>query len=200
MIEDGGGIIRIVFGYTARAPRNQTAGLLMVPEPRAYSVSNPASPALKLASVLVVPEPLPGPQAPPAAAPVASPLMAATESRQQQPQTQITVVPPTQPQVPTTPTPIPQYQGELISIDIKDYDIKDFFRLISEISGLNVVIISAPGAKAAYFARVGDELYDAVVKNIKLDTVTFALTASGADPKAPREIVRRVRPNPGENK
>jgi len=65
---------------------------------------------------------------------------------------------------------------------------------------MNVVIISAPGAKAAYFARVGDELYDAVVKNIKLDTVTFALTASGADPKAPREIVRRVRPNPGENK
>jgi len=65
---------------------------------------------------------------------------------------------------------------------------------------MNVVIISAPGAKAAYFARVGDELYDAVVKNIKLDTVTFTLTASGADPKAPREIVRRVRPNLGENK
>jgi hypothetical protein len=65
---------------------------------------------------------------------------------------------------------------------------------------MNVVIISAPGARAAYFARVGDELYDAVVKTIKLDTVTFTLTASGADPKAPREIVRRVRPNPGENK
>jgi len=67
---------------------------------------------------------------------------------------------------------------------------------------MNVVIISAPGAKTAYFARVGDELYDAVVKSIKLDTVTFTLTASAssADPKAPREIVRRVRPNPGENK
>jgi hypothetical protein len=66
---------------------------------------------------------------------------------------------------------------------------------------MNVVIISAPGAKAPYFAHVGDELYDAVVKSIKLDTVTFALTASASpgDPKAPREIVRRVRPTPGEN-
>jgi hypothetical protein len=66
---------------------------------------------------------------------------------------------------------------------------------------MNVVIISAPGAKAPYFAHVGDELYDAVVKSIKLDTVTFALTATASvgDPKMPREIVRKVRPTPGEN-
>lgn len=66
---------------------------------------------------------------------------------------------------------------------------------------MNVVIISAPGAKAPYFAHVGDELYDAVVKSIKLDTVTFALTAtaSAGDPTTPREIVRKVRPTPGEN-
>lgn len=66
---------------------------------------------------------------------------------------------------------------------------------------MNVVIISAPGARAPYFAHVGDELYDAVVKSIKLDTVTFALTASASegDPKMPREIVRKVRPTPGEN-
>src|SRR5262249_57084133 len=102
VIEDGGGIIRIVFGDTARAPQNQTAGPVMVPEPRAHSVSNPTSPALKLASVLVVPEPLPAPQAPAAVAPAASPLMAAAESRQQQPQTQVTIVPPAPPQVPTT--------------------------------------------------------------------------------------------------
>ncbi len=64
---------------------------------------------------------------------------------------------------------------------------------------MNVVVISAPGAKAPYFARVGDELFDAVVKSIKLDTVTFALTAPG-DVKGSREIVRKVRPTPGENK
>jgi hypothetical protein len=61
---------------------------------------------------------------------------------------------------------------------------------------MNVVIISAPGAKAPYFARVGDELYDATVKTIKLDTVTFAMTTS-AEAKTPREIVRKVRPNSG---
>jgi hypothetical protein len=65
---------------------------------------------------------------------------------------------------------------------------------------MNVVIIAAPGAKAPYFARVGDELYDAVLKSIKMDTVTFAVTAPGVDPKAPREIVRKVRPKPGEDK
>jgi hypothetical protein len=72
----------------------------------------------------------------------------------------------------------------------------------SKVPSMNVVIISAPGAKAAYFAHVGDELYDAVVKSIKLDTVTFALTAPppADDPHAPREVVRRVRPKSGEDK
>jgi hypothetical protein len=65
---------------------------------------------------------------------------------------------------------------------------------------MNVAIIAAPGAKAPYFARIGDELYDAVLKSIKMDTVTFAVTAPGVDPKAPREIVRKVRPKPGEDK
>src|SRR5262249_58014746 len=72
----------------------------------------------------------------------------------------------------------------------------------SKVPSMNVVIISAPGAKAPYFAHVGDELYDAVVKSIKLDTVTFTLTAPppADDPKAPREVVRRVRPKSGEDK
>jgi hypothetical protein len=65
---------------------------------------------------------------------------------------------------------------------------------------MNVVIISAPGVKTPYFARVGDKLYDATVKSIKLDTVTFALNASAAEPQSRREIVRKVRPTPGENK
>jgi len=70
----------------------------------------------------------------------------------------------------------------------------------SKVPSMNVVIISAPGAKAPYFAHVGDQLYDAVVKSIKLDTVTFALTTPppADDPKAPREIVRKVRPKSGE--
>jgi len=66
---------------------------------------------------------------------------------------------------------------------------------------MNVVVIGAPGNKT-YFAHVGDALFDAVVKEIKLDTVTFALTAPGAGANEPtsREIVRKVRPTTGEAK
>jgi hypothetical protein len=66
-------------------------------------------------------------------------------------------------------------------------------------SSMNVVTIAAPGGKK-YFARVGDALYDAVVKSIKSDSVTFALTAPGLDPSVPREVVRKLHPTPGDQK
>jgi hypothetical protein len=66
---------------------------------------------------------------------------------------------------------------------------------------MNVVIISAPGVKTPYFAHVGDDLYDARVKSIRLDSVTFLTTAlKGDDGKTPKEIVRKVRPKSGEDK
>ena len=34
----------------------------------------------------------------------------------------------------------PKYTGEPISVNLKDVDLKDFFRLVHEISGLNVVL------------------------------------------------------------
>ena len=57
---------------------------------------------------------------------------------------------------------------------------------------MDVVTIQAPGG-VKYFARVGDALYDAVIKSIKPDSVTFAVTAPGLDPSAPKEIVRKMR-------
>ncbi len=86
-------------------------------------------------------------------------------------QTQITILPPTPPQVPaTTPTPIPQYNGELISLDLKDYDIKDFFRLISELSGLNVVLDpNVMGTITLKMIEVPwDQALDVVLKNYQL--------------------------------
>src|SRR5262249_44475418 len=66
---------------------------------------------------------------------------------------------------------------------------------------MNVVIIAAPGAKTPYFARVGDQLFDAVIKRITLDNVTFGVTSSpNGEANAPRDIVRQVRPKPGEQK
>jgi hypothetical protein len=65
---------------------------------------------------------------------------------------------------------------------------------------MNVVVIAAPGARTPYFARVGDQLFDAIVKNITLDAITFTVTGASGDAKTPRDIVRRVRPKPGEDK
>src|SRR5262249_7937271 len=173
LIDDGGGAIRIIFGNTASAPRNQTAGPVVVPEPASYSVSSSTSPALKLASLLPRLEPPAPPEvAPPevsASAPRAqAPLAAAVSSPPQL--MPVTSVLPTAPQVPTTPTPIPQYQGDLISIDIKDYDIKDFFRLISEISGLNVVLDPNVGGTVTLKLTdvPWDQALDVVLKNYQL--------------------------------
>jgi type IV pilus assembly protein PilQ len=135
----------------------------------ARAVANPVLPALELAFLQPAPEPIALPQAPPPAAPAVSPIMAAAENSLLQ-QTQVTIVPPTAPQVPTTPTPIPQYQGELISIDVKDYDIKDFFRLIHEISGLNVVLDPNVGGNITLTLTdvPWDQALDVVLKNYQL--------------------------------
>ncbi len=43
-------------------------------------------------------------------------------------------------QLSAAPAPAGRYTGEPISVNLKDVDLKDFFRLIHEISGLNVVL------------------------------------------------------------
>src|SRR5262249_53244999 len=89
----------------------------------------------------------------------------------QQNPTQIQILPPTPPQVPATgPTPIPQYSGEIISLDLRDYDVKDFFRLMSEISGLNVVLDpNVAGTVTLKLTDVPwDQALDVVLKNYQL--------------------------------
>jgi type IV pilus assembly protein PilQ len=191
VLEDGGGIVRIVFGETARAPWNLTAGPAMIPEPSTKSVAK--LPAVMLSSSLLQNEPaFPIPQplaqtvvetsqntgastalAAPAPVATASPILAAAP-QQTAPvaqQTQITIVPPTPPQVQaTTPTPTPQYNGEIISLDLRDYDVKDFFRLMSEISGLNVVLDpNVVGTVTLKLTDVPwDQALDVILKNYQL--------------------------------
>ncbi len=43
-------------------------------------------------------------------------------------------------QTAAAPSPAKKYTGDPISVNLKDVDLKDFFRLIHEISGLNVVL------------------------------------------------------------
>jgi hypothetical protein len=64
------------------------------------------------------------------------------------------------------------------------------------------VILQIPGNKAPYFALRGEVLYDAVIKEIRPDSVVFTVvTPANKQPLNPnREVVRRVRPSSGENK
>ncbi len=201
VIEDGTGIVRILFGETVRAPENQTAGpamvpaslvqpalpssvLAMIPEPSSPA-GTPRLPGVKLQASLFKPEAIPAPQAPvvqvssleaPAATasvppiPTPSALVAAADPFMRQ-QTQVTVAPATQPVVQqTAPGATPQYTGEIATFDLVDYPLKDFFRLISEISGLNVVL--DPNVNGTVTLKLTDvpwdQALDVVLKNYQL--------------------------------
>lgn len=64
---------------------------------------------------------------------------------------------------------------------------------------MNLAVIQAPGGKT-YFATPGDELFDAVIKQIQVDAVVFEVSAAGrqaGQAAPPREVVRKVRSSPG---
>jgi len=70
-----------------------------------------------------------------------------------------------------TATPTGKYTGEPISVNLKDVDLKDFFRLIHEISGLNVVLDPAvKGSLTIVLDEVPwDQALDIVLQNNSLD-------------------------------
>ena len=92
---------------------------------------------------------MPGPQAQPAKAPSQLPAQ------------------PAQPAAPGKAA----YTGEPISVNLKDVDLKDFFRLIHEISGLNIVL--DPNVKGTLTLVLDDvpwdQALDIVLKNNGLD-------------------------------
>ncbi|MGA8012555.1 MAG: type IV pilus secretin PilQ [Candidatus Acidiferrales bacterium] len=97
----------------------------------------------------------------PAAAPAPSPIQLAMAS------------PAPMAQAPATSSapPVGKYSGEPISVNLKDVDLRDFFRLIHEISGLNVVV--DPGVKGNLTIVLDDvpwdQALDIVLKNNDLD-------------------------------
>jgi type IV pilus assembly protein PilQ len=70
-----------------------------------------------------------------------------------------------------TPAAATRYSGEPISVNLKDVDLRDFFRLIHEISGLNVVV--DPAVKGSLTIVLDDvpwdQALDIVLKNNDLD-------------------------------
>jgi type IV pilus assembly protein PilQ len=95
----------------------------------------------------------------PAAAP--APMPAATAAP----------APMTQTPAASSAPPAGKYSGEPISVNLKDVDLRDFFRLIHEISGLNVVV--DPGVKGSLTIVLDDvpwdQALDIVLKNNDLD-------------------------------
>jgi len=69
------------------------------------------------------------------------------------------------------PAPSGKYSGEPISVNLKDVDLRDFFRLIHEISGLNVVIDPAVRGNLTIVLDdvPWDQALDIVLKNNSLD-------------------------------
>jgi len=67
--------------------------------------------------------------------------------------------------------PRPKYTGEPISVNLKDVDLKDFFRLIHEISGLNVILDpNVHGSLTIVLDDVPwDQALDIVLKNNGLE-------------------------------
>jgi type IV pilus assembly protein PilQ len=61
----------------------------------------------------------------------------------------------------------PKYTGEAISLNLKDVDLKDFFRLIHEISGLNIIVDpNVAGSVTVVLESVPwDQALDIVLKN-----------------------------------
>ncbi|MBI3896058.1 MAG: type IV pilus secretin PilQ [Acidobacteria bacterium] len=74
-----------------------------------------------------------------------------------------------------TPTPQTQFTGEPISLDLKDVDLDDFFRLIHEISGLNIVVDpNVSGTVTIVLNDVPwDQALDIVLRNNGLEAVTL---------------------------
>ena len=67
----------------------------------------------------------------------------------------------------------PEYTGEPISVNLKDVDLKDFFRLIHEISGLNIIVDpNVNGSVTMVLDSVPwDQALDIVLKNNRLGRV-----------------------------
>ena len=82
--------------------------------------------------------------------------------------------------VPAAAPARPRYTGEPISVNLKDVDLKDFFRLIHEISGLNIVL--DPNVKGTLTLVLDDVPWD--------QALDLVLANNGLDRKLDGNVLR----------
>jgi type IV pilus assembly protein PilQ len=171
--DDGGDVVRVVFNPAAEAlkasagaPVNLVAGPAVVP-PLEEGKSALSFPRLQIQSTLLQLETPAAAEstAPPAAAQA---VEAAASAAPVVTLPRVAAAPPAG-QQPTQaePAPTPQYTGEIISLDLRDVDIKDFFRLIGEITGLNVILDPNVGGTLTILLKdvPWDQALDIVLRN-----------------------------------
>ena len=154
---------RAGFEYSAAAPRSSSrpSSSLRIPAPRFALPGELTQPSLTLASFGRMNEPArpatqdAAQQAAQASNAAANKLAASTAQQQGS----------------SAPTAPGKYTGEPISVNLKDVDLRDFFRLIHEISGLNVVLDPAvKGSLTIVLDEVPwDQALDIVLQNNGLD-------------------------------
>ncbi len=147
----------------ATLPAGMTSSALATPSP-----ATPQSPAEPAAIGAALARATPAPEA--AAAPAAAPMPAAASNPAPG---ALQPVPSQAPPQSAAPAPAAnaKYSGEPISVNLKDVDLRDFFRLIHEISGLNVVVDpSVKGTLTIVLDDVPwDQALDIVLHNNDLD-------------------------------
>jgi type IV pilus assembly protein PilQ len=152
------------FEYGAPAPRKpaeHSARASQIPAPRFDLPGELTQPSVALASFSEKNGP---------ARPEGNPQQAAQQAVQQA-NTAATTLATTAAQSPAPVQTAARYTGEPISVNLKDVDLRDFFRLIHEISGLNVVLDPAvKGSLTIVLDEVPwDQALDIVLQNNSLD-------------------------------
>src|ERR1700682_4754567 len=154
------------FHYSAASPRlaaGRSVKDLKISAPRFALPGDLAQPSITLASFSEKKEPV---------RPDSTTQQAAQQAVQQANTAATTMAISSQAQAAAAPSPAAgKYTGEPISVNLKDVDLKDFFRLIHEISGLNVVLDPAvKGSLTIVLDEVPwDQALDIVLKNNSLD-------------------------------
>src|SRR5208337_3757427 len=149
--------------YTPSAPRAHAhnSKALNEPAPRFGLPNELTQPSIVLASLKEKSEP----------APPAGNTQQAAQQAVQQASNAATTVASSQTTASPSAAPAARYTGEPISVNLKDVDLKDFFRLIHEISGLNVVLDpNVRGTLTIVLDEVPwDQALDLVLQNNGLD-------------------------------
>jgi type IV pilus assembly protein PilQ len=155
---------RAGFEYNAAAPRSsaRSTSSLQIPAPRFALPGELTQPSFTLASFSGKNEP-----ARPATAQDAAQQAAQASNAAANKLASSTAQAPAS----NAPTAPGKYTGEPISVNLKDVDLRDFFRLIHEISGLNVVLDPAvKGTLTIVLDEVPwDQALDIVLQNNGLD-------------------------------